>query len=322
MGQLDSGSGELVSIILPAFNAARFLPAAVESILGQSYQNIELIVVDDGSVDTTLEVLKNYRDDERVKIISRENRGITRSLNEAVAASSGEYIARMDADDIAAPERLADQLSYMKKEGLHVCGSNVELFGEAVGKKSHQNYPEKNDAIRASFLAWGKPFCHPAVMFHKSVFDRYCYREYKSIEDYRLWAELCFDPQLRFGNLQRPLLSYRLHPSQETKSPKERGWRALEEVAIVGDVLSGLEPSIREDEVWAFSELLRTKKHFISAKNRRKAMDYVEKLLSSKLLDKDCKQSFKRTVIARIQSRSRPFNKLGVAGAIVNMKVI
>lgn len=315
------GEGELVSVILPAYNAARFLPAAVESILGQSYQKIELIVVDDGSVDTTLEVLEKYRSDKRVKVISRENRGITRSLNEAIAASSGEYIARMDADDIAAPDRLDAQLTYMKREGLHVCGSNIELFGEGLGKKKQQIYPEKNDEIRAAFLAWGKPFCHPAVMFHKSVFVNYCYKEYKSIEDYRLWAELCFDPRLRFGNLQRPLLSYRLHPAQETKSAKERGWRAREEVAIVSDVLAGLESSILDDEVQAFSELLRTKKHFISAKNRRKAIGYVDKLLSSNLLDEDCKQGFKSAVISRIQSRSRPFNKLGVAAAIAKIKV-
>lgn len=93
----------LVSVVLPVFNAEKYISEAVASILAQSFTNFELIVINDGSTDNTLNILKSYQVDSRVILISRENRGLVESLNEGIDLASGEWVARMDADDIALP---------------------------------------------------------------------------------------------------------------------------------------------------------------------------------------------------------------------------
>lgn len=103
----------LISIVIPVYNAERFIEKAIESICNQSYKNIEIIVIDDGSIDESLQIIKSIRDD-RIRIISRENRGLIASLNEGINLSRGSYIARMDADDISSPIRIEQQVKYFE----------------------------------------------------------------------------------------------------------------------------------------------------------------------------------------------------------------
>ena len=106
----------LVSVLLPIYNAGPYLAAALESILRQDYRRLEVIAIDDGSSDNSLEILERYRQaDSRVSIISRENRGLVATLNEGLAVTRGELVARMDADDIAYPWRLSRQVALFEQ---------------------------------------------------------------------------------------------------------------------------------------------------------------------------------------------------------------
>ena len=98
---------ELISVILPVYNGEKYLKESIESILNQTYTNFEFIIIDDGSKDSSLEIIKEYeKEDERIIVISRENKGLVASLNEGIATAKGKYIARMDADDVSLSERL------------------------------------------------------------------------------------------------------------------------------------------------------------------------------------------------------------------------
>ena len=104
----------LVSVVLPVYNAEEYISEALKSILNQTYDNLEVVVVNDGSTDHSLHVIRSLAD-KRVKIISRENRGLVASLNEGIDAASGDYIARMDADDISHPERISKQIRLLEE---------------------------------------------------------------------------------------------------------------------------------------------------------------------------------------------------------------
>ena len=106
-------NSKLVSVIIPVFNAELYIQEAVESICRQTYKELEIIIVDDGSTDGTLQILKSFND-QRINLIARENRGLISTLNECVALSTGAYIARMDADDICRPMRIERQVKYLE----------------------------------------------------------------------------------------------------------------------------------------------------------------------------------------------------------------
>jgi glycosyltransferase involved in cell wall biosynthesis len=125
----------LVSVVLPVYNAQRYVAAALESVLGQSMSDLEVIAIDDGSSDGSLaEMERIAAADARVRLVSRPNRGLVATLNEGVAAAGGEWIARMDADDVSLPERFATQLDFMQSARVDVCGSAVANFGAAPAR--------------------------------------------------------------------------------------------------------------------------------------------------------------------------------------------
>ena len=112
---------------MPVYNAAHYVAGAVESILGQTFREFEFVIVDDGSIDGSTQILKRFAErDSRIRLIRRENRGLVASLNEGIEAARGEFIARMDADDIALPERLARQLESLR------CNHDVVAVGTQV----------------------------------------------------------------------------------------------------------------------------------------------------------------------------------------------
>ena len=163
----------LISVVLPAYNAESYIGPAVDSILAQTYSNIELICIDDGSTDNTLNILNTY-EDERLRIVSRENRGLIHSLNEGIALSRGRYIARMDADDISLPDRLEKQLDLMRKRHLGVVGSSYSYIDDSGVLLRTRILPE-SPLLNAWLLDFGSSLCHPAVMIDRKVVDDQLY---------------------------------------------------------------------------------------------------------------------------------------------------
>ena len=139
-----------VSVVMPAYNAASFITEAVGSTLAQTFTDFELIVVDDGSTDDTATIARAFADD-RLRVIGNSaNLGMFTSLNIALGSARGEFIARMDADDIMAPTRLAEQVALMDdRPDIVVCGSDMRLFGES---DEATDLPADDAEIKAHFL--------------------------------------------------------------------------------------------------------------------------------------------------------------------------
>ncbi|CCN41690.1 hypothetical protein VIBNISO65_1000003 [Vibrio nigripulchritudo SO65] len=206
----------LVSVVMSVYNSCSFLAEALDSIINQTYENIEIILVDDGSTDESLIILEEYaKIDTRIRLISRENKGLAYSLNEAIRNSKGSYIARMDADDISALDRIEKQVEYMIRNNIHICGSYFRTFR---GKNIDENItylPISNEDIRFKMIV-GTPFAHPSVIGKKELFEKYSYNQLVAAQDYDLWSRMALCPNVIFGNIPESLLFYREHSGQVT----------------------------------------------------------------------------------------------------------
>lgn len=206
-----------ISVVMSVYNGEKYLKQAIESILNQSFEDFEFIIINDGSTDKSLEILNEFQQkDERIKIVSRENKGLIYSLNEGVKLAQGEYIARMDADDVSTPNRLEKQLKYAQEKGLIVCGTWAKGIDSLGNKVKDMNYPPSADKVKIYTLLHN-PFIHSSVLFRKDIFEKvggYKAR-FKHVEDYELWTRIVF--KYKTDNISENLLEYRLHEDQITK---------------------------------------------------------------------------------------------------------
>lgn len=196
---------------MATYNGERFIAEAIDSILNQTFTDFEFIIVDDGSTDTTAQIIHSYSDERIVYIKKDFNSGIADSLNIGIDNAKGTYIARIDDDDVALPNRLELQLEAFNKNGnLIVCGSNVWLQN---GKKERVN-PENHEDIKLHML-FENPITHPSLMITKNVLIKHKYNSKKvPSEDYDLWSRLIWEGE--FYNIQEPLIYYRSHEESET----------------------------------------------------------------------------------------------------------
>jgi len=206
---ISNNDKPLISVVLPAYNGENYIESAVNSILEQSYANFELIIINDGSTDSTNEILSKYNDS-RIKLVSRENRGLVASLNEGIDKSKGEYIARMDADDISLENRFQEQVKLMN-EGYDLCGCHFHLITES-GKLSSSRVVSIDPDFQSIILTRSVPFAHGSVMMRKSFLLendlKYAEDECSSAEDYQLWVK-CFESGAKIGNVDEYLFLYR-----------------------------------------------------------------------------------------------------------------
>ena len=205
-----------VTVLMPVYNGEKYLKEAVDSILNQTFEDFEFLIIDDGSTDRSLEILKSYKDP-RIRIFQNEkNIGLIKSLNKGLKLTQGKYIARMDADDISLPERLEKQITFMDvSPKIGVCGTWLQTFGEI--KKTVVKSPLNHEDICARMFC-DNSIWHPTVIFRKDIIDRYhlFYDEnVQGCEDYKLWVEMAKVTIL--ANLPEVLLLYRIHGFQVTK---------------------------------------------------------------------------------------------------------
>ena len=201
-----------ISVIMPAYNAEKYIAEAIDSILGQTFGDFEFIILNDCSTDRTEEIILSYEDPRIVYLKNEQNMGVAATLNRGLAVAKGEYIARMDADDISQPYRLEKQAAFLDSF-LEVicCGSAVEKFGLTHGLCA---YPNSDKKIKTALLL-SCPFAHPTVMLranilhtHKITYDS----AFEKVEDYQLWTVLA--EYGAFHNLHDPLVQYRIHSNQ------------------------------------------------------------------------------------------------------------
>jgi len=194
----------LVSVVMSVYNGEKYLKRAIDSILNQTFENFEFIIINDGSVDKSLEIIKSYKDS-RTVLIDQENKGLTKSLNIGIKKSKGKYIARQDVDDVSLPDRLKKQVDFLEKR------EDVVLLGcrayEIVGKKKILSRFFKEEDLKDVVKKFN-PFIHSSVMFRKDKFlEIGLYDEsFKTSQDYDAWIRLS-----QIGNismLDEPLVEY------------------------------------------------------------------------------------------------------------------
>ncbi|PDT83716.1 glycosyl transferase [Sinorhizobium sp. BJ1] len=208
----------LVSVLLPVYNGEPYLAAALESILRQDYEQLEIIAIDDGSTDRSLEILERFQNtDRRISIRSRENRGLIATLNEGLALARGELVARMDADDVSYPSRFSRQIAlFADQPHLAICGSGVDtLIGNRIvrGKPSPIYRPGSMRILSMFFTL----FIHSTVIYNRRVIpdDMLAYdADYPHAEDFDLFRRIAE----RFPTMMidEPLVAYRLHTDSVT----------------------------------------------------------------------------------------------------------
>lgn len=219
----------LVSVIIPCYNAEKFVEAAVRSIMLQSYSNLEIIVINDCSTDSTFNILKKLSaEDSRIKLLMNEkNFGLVSTLNKGISVSNGKYIARMDADDISHVNRISIQVKYLEShEAVAMCGGNYILIDEQGREKGRLKYPKGDENIKAELLFYC-PFCHPTVMMRRNVLNEIgLYNEgLVPAEDYELWIRIA--EKFPLENLPDFLLYYRWHGNNVTILKKNEQYKAL-----------------------------------------------------------------------------------------------
>lgn len=212
----------LVSVVMPAYNADKYIRSAIQSILEQSYPYLELIIIDDASTDHTFSIARTFQFDPRIKLLQNpKNEGIVFSRNRGIAASKGKYIAILDSDDIALRYRIEHQVQYMQKHPeLGAIGSYYHVIDGGGKRKTSIKVP-----IRAidnfSFLLFNVSFCHSTLMLRADVAKFYEYKTgFDIIEDYEIAYRISRD--FPIGNLPEYTVLYRVHGSNISIEKKQR----------------------------------------------------------------------------------------------------
>jgi len=242
------------SVLMPVYNAEKYLAEAIESILHQTYSNFEFLIFDDGSTDNSLNIIKAHKDP-RIKVFhSQANDGLVKHLNKGIDIAKGKYIVRMDADDISHPTRLEEQVAFMEKNPeVGVCGSYVEVFGKMA---YISKLPTDHEQMIVALLYF-TPIIHPSVIIRKDVLDYFNIR-YKPAflfaEDTELWYQL--SKVTRLANIPRVLLKYRIHNQNISVTKWEshqlgllKKIRKLQYEALLGRNLCQIEESFIYEEL-------------------------------------------------------------------------
>lgn len=201
----------VVSIVMCVRNTQEYIDQAVKSILSQSFHSFEFIIVDDASNDSTFQRLKKFQDQRLVLLRNIKSQGVAASLNRGLRNARGKFVARMDGDDIALPQRLEIQVKFLNKHPqIGVVGSWVRLIDELGKVKGFNKFPTAHVKIM-NLLPFANPFIHPSVMIrHELIKNKGQYDvNYDGAEDYEMW--LRFSQHTRFANIPKVLLKYRLH---------------------------------------------------------------------------------------------------------------
>lgn len=220
-----------VSVVMPAYNAEKYVAEAIESILSQTFQDFEFIIIDDSSTDETWSIIQKYSKlNSRIRPYKNEsNLKLSKTLNRGIDLASGTYIARMDADDISTVARLEKQCNYMEQHpDVGIVGGAMEIMnvdGKTIGKRSYRLTDEQ---IRKKIYRYS-PFCHPAIMIRSSILKSAGTYDgiWNPAEDYELYFRI--GKYSQFANLQDVLLRYRIIPkSMTTGSTSKMYWKTVE----------------------------------------------------------------------------------------------
>lgn len=324
-----------ISVVMPAYNAEKYIGKSIDSILNQTYGDFEFIIINDGSKDSTKEIILSYSDNRIVYLENEINSGIVVTLNKGLEYATGEYIARMDADDIAVAERLEKQIEFMEKnKDVGVLGTGICIFGEDVHEQVRV-FTTNPEQLKAE-LIFNSCIAHPTVMMRSNILksNGLSYDlEYAGAEDYNLWWKIAKISQI--ATIPDLLVKYRIHSSQITKKKDEKYYKMMkklmeERFSDIGFKSSDIEKKVFmkyclgeyetfsqkevEELVDCLVHLLRCNKlnKYFSQKKLIKIFELaiIYTLNNSRLSDVEKKQSYKYAV------------KAGVFTLVTRMKVL
>ncbi|HJS53752.1 MAG TPA: glycosyltransferase [Chitinophagaceae bacterium] len=216
------GKTPLVSVVMSVYNGSKWLEEAIESIINQTYTNWEFIIVDDGSDEPTKKILDTYKNNPKFRILANsQKKGLTKNLNTAIKQASGEYIARMDADDVSLPDRFQRQVDYLNQHRyVSVISGFITFINEEGDQPGSWAEDRKNvtwPQIKST-LPWQNCLAHPSVMIRAGVFRNYHYNEAQThSQDWDLWLQLAADNQI-IEKIPDVILLYRVHSKSITAS--------------------------------------------------------------------------------------------------------
>lgn len=225
---------KFVSVIMTAYNSEKYIEEAIESILNQTYTNYEFIIIDDGSIDGTWDIIDKYRkQDERIIAITRKNIGLSQSLNDGVRIARGEYIARMDSDDICSKDRFEKQVNYLNEHpDIYLLGSNYYIiYGDDLSEKcikKYKNAQKRGQApidMKNQFLSVSESqkFMHASCMIRKEFYETVgLYRDYKS-EDIEITFR-ALSKGLGVAKLEEELYGYRAREDAKSYQESNQNW--------------------------------------------------------------------------------------------------
>ncbi len=212
-----NNQGELVSIVLPVFNGVDYIKESLNSLIKQTHQNLEILVIDDGSTDDTVKLIKETgKSDRRIKLFQREHKGLIETLRFGIGMANGKYIARMDADDISHKERIERQIKRLKSKKADITGCSFFVIDDSSYLKRHFEVPSDNREILVR-LATSVPFCHGSVLAKAKILKEYLYGKggNSEVEDYTLWTIMARDG-VKFTNCRDALYYLRINSNSLT----------------------------------------------------------------------------------------------------------
>ena len=235
-----------VTVLMAVRDGGLHLEEAVRSVIAQSFSDWEFVVVDDGSADATAAILERHRRaDARIRVVPQAPLGLAESLNRGLRLARGAYVARMDADDVCSPDRLAVQVAAMDAHPeVGVCGSWIETFG--MGKPAIRCYPLDDASIR-SWMLFESVLAHPSVMIRREVLERHGLAYDGTMphaEDYDLWVRAARVTKL--ANVPQVLLRYREHPQQVVRRHEALKRQTARRIRAGQLAALGLSPSEEE----------------------------------------------------------------------------
>ncbi len=234
-----------VTVLMPVYNAVKFLRDAVDSILKQSFSDFEFLIIDDGSTDGSQSIIHSY-DDSRIRLVqNEENLGVAATLNRGLDLAHGEYIARMDADDISMPHRLEKQIHFMEKNPeVGVSGTWIRLFGDQP--RVVDRCPVGASVVKA-YLLFDNPMFHPSVILRRALIEKHGLRYdplFKRTEDFELWSRA--SEFFAMDNLPEVLLCFRVHGSSVTSTTQDVMTQQTEKILVRSLERVGIEPTSEE----------------------------------------------------------------------------
>lgn len=238
------------------YNGERYLKESIESIINQTFKDFEFIIIDDGSTDKSNKIINSYNDS-RIKLLeNNKNIGLTKSLNKGLELCKGEFIARMDADDISLPFRLEKQVNYMEKnKNVDVCGSWSMTIGKIVGEI--RKYPSNHEEIRCQLLL-NNIMCHSSVIIREKSISEGNIRYNPSLlyaQDFDFFVRMIND--YSFANIPEVLIHYRIHDDQIAEQKKnEQNFTAN---SIIKEQLKKLSINPTNEELILHNNLIELK---------------------------------------------------------------